>query len=393
MCNRILRSSYSAQSARCEVISTRRQTSAWCGLALAMLLTHAPALLANDTGYFGALRARDLTPFGFLRLDMRPAHAVSGPAGAWGIETELAYQNTWALSPDVESYLSGLPGRRELGTAELDAIRGLPGENYLVDLELAELDVTLHYKFSSHWGAYLVLSAVSYSGGFLDSGIEQFHDTFAFSTFGRLALNRNDVNFILDLKSAQRALFEAPTDGGLLDPTIGLRYSGVELSEKWRLVLEAAVKVPIQGRRAFLSTGDTDFGVQASLQRFSRHHAFYLNAAGVYYDGAASVTPTPAQVVPTLVLAYERRLTSDTHVILQGYVSASVYSTQETDLDELLATKYQLSLGFYHRMGSGLLSFAFTENLQNINNTPDIGFQIGWAYSPALRGAEKERPP
>lgn len=25
-----------------------------------------------------------------------------------------------------------------------------------------------------------------------------------------------------------------------------------------------------------------------------------------------------------------------------------------------------------------------TENFINTNNTPDIGFQIGWAYSPAL---------
>ncbi len=345
---------------------------------------------ANETGYFGSLRARDLTPFGFLRLDMRPAHAVSSPRGAWGIETELAYQNTWALSPELERYLNSLPGRRELGTTELEAIRDLPGENYLVDLELAQLDITLHYKFSSRWSAYLVLSAVSYRGGFLDSTIEQFHDTFGSSNFGRLAASRNDVNYILDLNAAQVALFEAPTDGGFLDPTIGLRYSAVELFGKWNLVMEAAVKTPIDGRRSFLSTGKTDFGVQASLQRLSQHRAFYFTAAGVYYDGTTSITPTPEQVVPTLVLGYERRLSQDTHLILQGYISPSIYSRQETDLDELLATKYQLSLGVYHRMGRGLFSFAITENLQNINNTPDIGFQVGWAYSSALRAAEDE---
>jgi len=31
-----------------------------------------------------------------------------------------------------------------------------------------------------------------------------------------------------------------------------------------------------------------------------------------------------------------------------------------------------------------VLSFAITENLQNLNNTPDVGVQLGWAYSPAL---------
>lgn len=356
-------------------------------LALAIAL-HAPPLLANDNMYFGLLRARDLTPFGFLRLDMRPAHAVAAPAGTWGIETELAYQNTWAVSREVEDFLNSLTGRRELGAAEIEAIRGLPGENYLVDLELAELDVTLHHKFSTHWGAYLVLSAVSYGGGFLDGSIEQFHDTFAFDPMGRPAVTRNDVNVIFDLKSAQLALLEAPIGSGLLDPTIGVRYSGVEPLKNWNLVLEAAAKLPIQGRRAFLSTGRTDFGIQATLQRFSQHHALYVSAAGVYYDGTTSITPTPAQVVPTLVLGYERRLSTDTHMILQGYMSTSIYSRKETDLSELLATKYQLSLGVYHRMGRGVISFAITENLQNLSNTPDIGLQLGWAYSPALKVAQ-----
>lgn len=363
--------------------------SGWIAAAMLAVvgIIHSPPLLANDSDYFGLLRARDLTPFGFLRLDMRPAHAVSAPAGTWAIETEFAYQNTWAISPEVYKYLNSIDGRRELGAEELKVIRGLPGENYLVDLELAELDVTLHHKFSEHWGAYVVLSAVSYDGGLLDGTIEEFHETFGFSPNGRSAVKRNDVNVIFDLKSAQAAMLEAPISGGLLDPTIGIRYSGVITPANWNLILEAAAKLPIQGRELFLSTGRSDFGIQATLQRFSQHHAFYVSTAAVHYDGTTSITPTPAQIVPTLVLGYERRLSSDTHMILQGYVSPSIYSRNETDLSELLATKYQLSLGVYHRMGSGVMSFAITENLQNINNTPDIGLQLGWAHSPALRAA------
>jgi len=352
-----------------------------------VLTTHSGSLRADDSGYFGLLRARDLTSFGFLRLDMRPAHAVSAPKGNWAIETELGYQNTWALSPEVEQYLSALPTRRELGPTELQAIQDLPGENYLVDVELAELDVTFHYKFAQHWGAYFIVSGVSYTGGFLDSSIEQFHEAFGFSTFGRKGASRNDVNLILDLNSVQVAAFEAPTSGGMLDPTVGIRYSGIELFKGWDLVAEAAVKVPLQGQRDLLSTGHTDFGLEATLQHFAAHHAYYVSMAAVYYDGTTSISPTPAQVVPTLVLGYEHAFTPDTHLILQGYISPSVYSDDETDLKELKATKYQLSLGLYHRMGSGLLSFGVTENLQNVDNTPDIGFQLGWAYSPALKRA------
>src|SRR5262245_65354236 len=71
---------------------------------------------ADETGqFYGLLRQRDLSPFGFLRLDMRPAHAVSIEPGSWAIETEIGYQNTWALSKNVEDYFVSLEptGRRQ----------------------------------------------------------------------------------------------------------------------------------------------------------------------------------------------------------------------------------------------------------------------------------------
>jgi hypothetical protein len=164
-----------------------------------------------------------------------------------------------------------------------------------------------------------------------------------------------------------------------------LRYSGLTLGKDWQVVLEAAAKVPVSGRRDLLSTGRTDYGLQMTLQNFGDNHAWYLAGSAVYYAGSPNFAPNDSKVIPTILVGYERRLTDNTHVILQGYASPSVYSHRDTDLDELLATKYQASLGFYHRIGAGLISFAVTENLQNLNNTPDIGFQLGFALTPALR--------
>ena len=175
-------------------------------------------------------------------------------------------------------------------------------------MELAQLDVTLHYKFTEHWGGYLVMSGVNYSGGFLDRAIESFHDVFGFDNNGRPAVERNAVNLIADLNNANIAVFDAPTTGGLLDPTIGVRYSSPQQLKGWNFVLEAAAKLALQGEEEFLSTGKSDYGVQATLQRFGDHHAWYVSASAVYYDGRSSITPTDPQVVPTLVLGYERKL-------------------------------------------------------------------------------------
>src|ERR1700755_3351222 len=68
------------------------------GMSLGSVSTASAAENGNGA-FFGMLRDRDLTPFGFLRLDMRPAYAVSIQPGTWAFESTLGYQNTWALSP------------------------------------------------------------------------------------------------------------------------------------------------------------------------------------------------------------------------------------------------------------------------------------------------------
>lgn len=360
---------------------SRKRKSGW--LLAAVLLTASAGVLAQGQ-FYGLMRERDLSPFGFMRLDMRPAHAVSTEPGSWSVESDLAFQNTWALSPEVEKYLTGLEseGRRSLGPEEVQAIRDLPGENYLVDLEAAVYNMTIHYKLSRDLSAYLVAGAVSYRGGFMDGTIEQFHDTFGFSSFGRPAVARDRVNMIYDLEGTQYVRLNDDASGGLLDPVFGLRYSTPSPRHGWNFSLEGAIKLPVAGQRDFLSTGRMDLGVQASAQRRHGRNAYYVDVAAVWYGGGQSPSPTQEQVVPTLVVGYERQLTARTNLNLQGYVSPTLYSREETGLRELRATKYQATLGVRHRVNSHVWTFGLTENLQNINNTPDMSFQIGYAYVP-----------
>jgi hypothetical protein len=363
-----------------------RARATWCWLPLLGAVA-IPASAQDGGSFYGMLRSRDLTPFGFLRLDMRPAHSMNIEPHSFAIEAELGYQNTWALSRNVEKYLTALEasGRREIGPAEIDAIRSLPGENYLLDLESATLDLAVHYRISSQWSVYAIATAVSYHGGFLDSGIESFHDALGFSTFGRPAAKRNDTNLIYDLKGAQVVLSEAPKSPGFLDPTFGLRYTGIKLPGMWQMSVETAVKVPFGGERPLLSTGRTDYGMQASIRRLGHRNALHIDFAAVYYAGEDVPAPHDAQVVPTIVIGWERKLTGRTNFNLQAYASESVYRREQTDLHELLGEKYQLSLGLRHRFDCCVVSFAATENLQNLNNTPDIGFQMGFAWVPRLK--------
>jgi len=359
----------------------RRGLAGLLMITVLALFASAPAM-ADGPSFFGLLRARDLTPFGYLRLDMKPGYIGSLEPGRWAVDSEIAYQNTWATSPEVERYLNQLPGRRTLGPDEVQAIRDLPGENYLVDLELTQYDVTLNYQISSAWSAYTILSAASIGGGKLDGTIEGFHDLIDAPRFGRRAAARNDVNLIFDLKSSQFTQLEARGYSGMLDPVFGARYAFASETGRWKGSVESAVKVPLASRHDNLSTGRTDVGVQASAQRYWHKQALYVSASAVYYAGTDQFVPEPAQIIPTIVVGYERRVTQHTNLILQTYLSRSVYKQEQTTLNELRGTKYQISGGFHHRRGPHLFSFAITENIQNINNTPDVGVQLGYSLNP-----------
>lgn len=351
-------------------------------LLLAGRIAIAQSASADPQSYYGPLRSRDLSPFGYLRLDMRPTLPQALQPGQWAVESELAYQNTWALSDNVKRYLESFPARRELTSADVEAIRQLGGESYLVDLELAEFDLTLHRQLTADWGTFLILGGVSYDGGVLDGAIEQFHAAFGLPESGRPALSRNRLNVIFDLKSTHYVGLDMSPRGGLLDPTLGLRYTGLQLPAPWSLAVEAATRIPIGGARDWLSTGRTDVGLQASLLRRGTRHAFYSSVSMVAYAGSDSALEPGAKLLPTVVLGLDSHLTRRTHSIMQFYASPSVYGSRETSLDELRANKYELSLGLRHQRGSQLWSFALTENIASFNNTPDIVMQLGWSYRP-----------
>ena len=329
----------------------------------------------------GLLRGRDLTPFGFLRLDMRPAHSVSVEPGRWVFETNFGYQNTWALSRGAEDYLLALPGRRRLGPAEFDALRALPGENYLVDFEMGLLDIAFHRRLDSHWSAYAIVSLAAFGGGFLDGLIESFHDKFGFGSYGRPAVQRNEATFLFDLKgvSAQR---QGLPSGGVLDPTVGVRYGVNERTSPWNLVLEGAVKVPVAGKRDFLSNGNFDVGAQATLQYASGRHGLSASVAAVHTRTSIAGQGQERLTVPTFVAGYEFALYPRTAAILQGSVSRAAFGGGITDLDELRGPKYQYAIGLRHRFKDSSLTLALTENVKNVNNTPDIGLQLGWVWWP-----------
>lgn len=346
-----------------------------------------PRTVEQSWSHTGLLRARDLTPFGLLRLDMLPAHTADAEEGTWTFEIQYAYQNTFILSDNVRDYLEtrGV-GRQPLRPEDVAQIMSFSDDAYYIDGEVGLADLIVQRRVNDYWSAYLTIPYIRYGRGALDSTIESFHDTFGFSQQGRDLVARNRFQLLYKMGGIQFAELERSIDGGFGDPVVGIRYSLPEPRFGWDVVIEAAAKIAVDGERFLLSTGENDFGVQATLQRRmgrTGRHSVYLAGSAVYYAGGPEVPADETQIIPTFIVGYSFGLTQRTSVILQGYASRSVI--QDTEIEELTEEKYQLSLGLQSRGRNVLWSLALTENISNFGNTPDVGLQLGIAYMPKAR--------
>jgi hypothetical protein len=332
----------------------------------------------GQTELLGPLRVRDLTPFNLLRLDMLPAHAVTGSPGSWAIEADISHANTFVMSGNVSDYLARRGTRGPLEPGDVEEIQGLGEDAYYVDGEISEMDLTFHYGITQRSSIYLTLPLYDFTGGFLDSTVEGFHGTFGLGSQGRDLVARDRFQAVATFGRGRTAVLDSPVTNGWGDPVIGLRHSWPVGESHWNLVVDGAAKIALRGERPFLSTGSNDFGLQASLQRKLRRQGIYFSASVVRTDGRVLGMPLGSRVVPTLTAAYEVGLTRHTSAILQLYASES--AVRDTSIEEIKANKYQASLGLRSRRGPLVYGFAVTENVVNFQNTPDIGMSLTLAW-------------
>lgn len=325
----------------------------------------------------GILRARDLSPFGLQRLDMRPTDMSERPLGQWTVELQAAYQNTFAMSDDALDYLQRRDtGRIPLRAEDARALVAAPYDSYYVDVEVGVLDIILQRRFTRQLAAFFEVPYIHYGEGKLDAFIEGFHDAAGMGQMGRDLVARDRFQIVYRFADTSVQMLDREVSGGFGDPIVGLSYRS-SLAGPWQFAMDAAAKVPVAGERLLLSTGETDYGLQASTRRRFGRATVQASATLVHYSGGAE---SPADtLIPTLIVAGSYAATPATSIIVQTYASRS--AVRGTTVDELNDNKYQLSLGLQSSLRGWTWTLAITENIANYNNTPDVGFQFGLSYS------------
>jgi hypothetical protein len=326
----------------------------------------------------GPLRERDLMAFHLPRLEMMPTESSAAIGSGWSVEAELTHVNTYAMSGNVLDYLARRGGRKPVTARDAAALLAMRGDFFYADGEFDQLAPTVQYKFNRCASVFLSWPVLSYGGGILDTLIENFHHTLGLGNGNREIVRRNEFNVIYRVGRDQVVERGAPA-GGLSDPVAGIRYRLLPPSSRWDLIVAGAVKIATRSRSA-LSTGASDVGLQLALHRTFRRQGFYLDLSAVHLGGVLPDRRVDRRTLPSFVAAYELGLTRKTSVVAQFYVSPSVF--RRAQVADLRPPRYEVLAGLRSRRGPLTWHVALIENIIHLENTPDVGAQLGatWGF-------------
>lgn len=243
-------------------------------------------------------------------------------------------------------------------------------EVLIIDTEIRTLSVALRHRIGERFEVGLDVPYVSFSGGFLDNVVYEFHETFGFSN--SLREGPRD-QFRLYVEKDGEILYDATeTSSGIGD---------VQLSGAMRLgraTLRASVKLPTGDADKLTGSGATDVaagiyagGATTLLQRRLSYSGF----AGVLALGDGDVLSTlQKNVVPYGGFALRWHATERFALATQLYAQGQYL---DSELDELGGSTIQLAFGGDFRFPSQnlLLRFALAEDL-DMSASPDLGVHL-----------------
>ena len=334
-----------------------------------------PARYLIDTG---PLRVRDQFPLsmGFLLFD--PIGATVLEPGGWQVDLISTLTNTFATSDVLEGVLEERTGRSPLTSEFLTALDASdPGAGvFVVDGELMRSAIAVRRGIGRGVQLEVSIPFLSYRGGALDSSVESFHDTFSFEQGGRLGVPRDTC--LVDVRGRSGAA-RVDRDPGLVlgDIVVGAKFRLAEPNAKRRyhLALDALVKLPTGDEDALASNGSLDFGAQLVATRYYARSCLHLSV-GLLRLGEWDALGIDSQIVPSALIGWERSLGARTSGLAQLTVSQTPFD--DLGLDELSASSIQLTIGVKRVIWRDHVFFVgLTENIQNFDNSQDIGIHLG----------------
>jgi len=215
------------------------------------------------------------------------------------------------------------------------------------------------------------------SGGYLDGFIQNFHDNFCFDQAGRDTLFKDDSTHALFL-NGQKLFISSFEESGLSDVVLSAKFP-IYKGHRYTPLLNArfAVKFPTGDEEKLLGRGNYDWGFNLYATKIFKKSCIHGNF-GVVIPGDWDIFPDlDISNVYSILIAWEYVPRSNISILIQDLAQTSYYK-DATD-SPLSKVSHEISAGIKMSIRKDMAwVFSFTENHGELNNSPDIGFHVGF---------------
>jgi len=253
-----------------------------------------------------------------------------------------------------------------------------PFERVVIDGESYFLTIAYRARATDWLELGVELPLVAHSDGFMDKGIEGWHDLFGLSNSKRSGPG-NALQFFYERDGQTLVDLNSPASGlGDIQLTAAVPLQESDALEPLKVSLRASLKLPTGDDGQLRGSGAADFalGLHASDEFSVRRHAVAVSAfAGALLLGDSDVLAVlQRRTVPYGGVAATWRVTERLGITSQLYVKGQYL---ESELEELGGNSYQLAVGgnYRPRRSRTLLRFALVEDVSN-NATTDFALHL-----------------
>ncbi len=244
-----------------------------------------------------------------------------------------------------------------------------------LDMEITEINFRYRRIVKNLFEFNLDLPIIVLGGGFMDGFLEDYHDTFGFSDYGRSQRPHND--FLYEVKRNGTTIIEGKSGINIGDIRLAVKKPLLS-SEDLTLSLRGDLEIPVSSAKKGYSNGSIDAGVSVLLdKRITDRIMAHLNLGYVIPGDVRGNEHLDIENFVHGGAAVEAVLWEGFNVVLQLQGQSAIYP--QTDLLAVDRDAYLLAIGGRYQTKTGTVELSLTEDI-NTAGAPDFIINITYKH-------------
>ncbi len=228
-----------------------------------------------------------------------------------------------------------------------------------LDMEITEINFRYRRIIKDLFEFNLDLPIIILGGGFMDGFLEDYHDTFGFSDYGRSERPHND--FLYEVKRNGNTIIDGKSGINIGDIRLAVKKPLLS-SDNFTLSLRGDVEIPVSSAKEGYSNGSFDAGVSVLLdKRITDRIMTHFNLGYVFPGDVKGHERLDIKNFVHGGAAIDAVLSENWNFIIQVQGQSAIYP--ETDLRAVDRDAWLIAVGGRYQTETGTLEFSLTEDL------------------------------